>query len=159
MGDRQRLEDLKDILELLYEKLGVFEKELIIAANTSTKFELKQRIRREILPDIRRYEMEYWDLYPSETITISEEEATTQIIQVEHALESLENITHTEYPPGLISLLQEIKAKLEDLGKPASAKLKLTLPLIPAIASYELEMETEGAMFKAWESIKKLLRG
>lgn len=159
MGDRQRLADLEDILELLYEKLGVFEQELIIAANTPSKFELKQRIKREILPDLRRYEMEYWDLYPSETITISEEEATTQIIQVEQALESIENIAHAEYPPGLVSLLQEIQAKLENLSKPASAKLKVALPLIPAIASYELEMETEGAMFKAWKSIKKLVRG
>jgi hypothetical protein len=29
MSDRTRLNDLKDILELLYEKLGEFERELI----------------------------------------------------------------------------------------------------------------------------------
>ncbi len=40
--------------------------------------------------------------------------------------------------------------QLEDLDKSASAKLKIMLPLIPAIASYELEMDTEGLMYKTW---------
>ncbi len=77
MSDRVRLDDLKDILELLYEKLGEFEKDLIINANTPAKFELKQRIKREILPSIRKYETEYWELYPQEAIIISDEEAET----------------------------------------------------------------------------------
>lgn len=158
MSDSQRLADLKDILELLYEKLGMFERELIVTASTSAKFELKQRIRREILPDLRRYETEYWELYPSEAIIISEEEAQTQLVQVEQAVESIEHISPTEYPLGLIPLLQDIQAKLDDLGRPASAKLKVALPLIPAIAAYELEMETEGLMYKAWKSIKGLVR-
>jgi hypothetical protein len=53
MVNRTRLADLEGILELLYEKLGEFERELIINANTPAKFELKQRIKREILPDIQ----------------------------------------------------------------------------------------------------------
>jgi hypothetical protein len=36
--------------------------------------------------------------------------------------------------------------------------LKVVLPLIPMIASYELEIETEGLMYKTWESIKRLVR-
>ncbi|MDY7012515.1 MAG: hypothetical protein SVX43_02745 [Cyanobacteriota bacterium] len=158
MNDRQRLADLTDILELLYEKLGEFERELIINANTSTRFELKQKIKREILPDLRRYEAEYWELYPSEALVISEQEAETQLARVEQAVASIEQISPAEYPPELISLLQEIRAKLEDLDKAASAKLKVALPLIPAIASYELEMDTEGVMSKTWKSIKRLVR-
>ena len=159
MSDHQRLADLKDILELLYEKLGEFEKDLITTANSPAKFELRQRIKREILPDIRRYETEYWDLFPSEAIIFSEEEAETQLVQVEQAVESIRQVSHVEYPPGLVPLLQDIQAKLIDLDKPASAKLKVALPLIPAIASYELEMNTEGVMYKTWKSIKKLVRG
>jgi hypothetical protein len=64
MSDRARLNDLKDILELLYEKLGEFERELIISSSKPANFELKQRIKPEILPDIRKYEAEYWELYP-----------------------------------------------------------------------------------------------
>lgn len=158
MCDYQRLADLKNILELLYEKLSAFEQDLVISDSTSAKFCLKQKIKREILPDIRHYETEYWELYPYEAIIISEEEAETQLTQVKQAVASIERIPPAESPPELLPLLQEIRAKLEDLDKAASAKLKVALPLIPAIASYELEMDTEGVMYKTWKSIKRLVR-
>lgn len=157
MTDRDRLNDLKDILDLLYEKLGAFEKDLIISANTPAKFELKQRIKREILPDIRKYETEYWELYPPEAIVISDEEAETQLVKVEEAVTSIEQIPSSNYPSELISLLQEIRDKLDE-DKAASAKLKVVIPLIPAIASYELEMETEGLMYRTWKTIKGMVR-
>jgi hypothetical protein len=157
MVNRTRLADLEDILELNYEKLGVFERELVINSNTSAKFELKQRIKRDILPDIRRYEAEYWELCPQEAIVISDEEAAVQLVKVEQAIQSIERISLTFYPPELIPLLQDIRAELEEQNKPASAKFKLVLPLIPAIASYELEMETEGIMYKTWKAIKGMV--
>lgn len=158
MSDRARLNDLKDILELLYEKLGEFEKELTFNAYLPTKFDLKQRIKREILPDIRKYETEYWEIYPQEAIVISDEEAETQLVKVEEAVTSIEQIPSSTYPSELISLLQEIRDKLDEPDKVASAKLKVVIPLIPAIASYELEMETEGLMYKAWKAIKGAVR-
>jgi hypothetical protein len=154
----ERLTDLKDILDLLYEKLGEFQKALIIRDSDSAKYELKQRIKREILPEIREREQEYWEIYPSDAIIISEEEATTQLVQVKQAVEAIECIPHSEYPPQLFSLLQDIQAKLNDLDKSASAKLKVALPLIPMIASYELEMDTQGIMNKTWKSIKRLVK-
>ena len=158
MSDRQRLADLEDILEILYEQLGEFEQELIISSSKPAKFELKQRIKREILPNIRRYEAEYWELYPKEAIIISDEEAASQLVKVEQAVESIDRISLTFYPRELIPLLQDIRAELEEQNKAASAKLKVVLPLIPMIASYELEIETEGLMYKTWESIKRLVR-
>jgi hypothetical protein len=158
MSDRQRLADLEDILEILYEQLGEFEQELIISSSKPAKFELKQRIKREILPNIRRYEAEYWEIYPKEAIIISDEEAASQLVKVEQAVESIDRISLTFYPPELIPLLQDIRAELEEQNKAASAKLKVVLPLIPMIASYELEIETEGLMYKTWESIKRLVR-
>ena len=158
MSDRQRLANLEEHLELLYEKLGEFEKELIITSSTPAKFELKQRIKREILPSLRRYEAEYWELYPREAFVISDEQAETQLVQVEQAVKSIECTPPAEYPPQLLPLLQDIRAKLEDLDKTASAKLKVVIPLIPAIASYELEMDTEGMMYKTWKAIQGLMR-
>ena len=158
MSDRQRLAYLEDNLEILYEKLGEFEQELIISSSQPAKFELKQRIKREILPNIRRYEAEYWELYPKEAIIISDEEAASQLVKVEQAVESIDRISLTFYHRELIPLLQDIRAELEEQNKAASAKLKVVLPLIPMIASYELEIETEGLMYKTWESIKRLVR-
>ncbi|MCE2696589.1 MAG: hypothetical protein LW859_23875 [Anabaena sp. 49633_E8] len=158
MSDRQRLVDLKELLDLLYEKLGEFQKELIVNSHTPAKFELKQRIKREILSSIRQYEAEYWDIYPKEAIVISDEEATTQLVHLEQAVESIERVSSSEYPSQLIPLLQDIRTKLNDLDKTASAKLKVTLPLIPAIASYELEMDTERLMYRTWKAIQRLVR-
>ncbi|WP_375493759.1 hypothetical protein [uncultured Nostoc sp.] len=45
MRDHARLNDIKDILELLYEKLREFEQELIITSNKPANFELKQQIK------------------------------------------------------------------------------------------------------------------
>jgi hypothetical protein len=157
MSDRARLSDLKEILDLLYEKLGEFQKALVLRDSDSAKFELKQRIKREILPDIRRYEREYWEIFSTETIVISEDEAVVQLVKVEQAVEFIERIPNSEYPPELLLLLQEIRAKLDDLDRSASAKLKVSLPLIPMIASYELEMDTEGVMYKTWKSIARFL--
>lgn len=158
MNDQQRLTDIKYILELLYTKLSIFERELIVSGSISVKFELQQKIKTEILPNIRTYEKEYWDLYPLNTIVISERDAEANLFQVEQALKSLDHISSTKYPSGLVPLLEEMQAQLNDLHKPFSAKLKIALPLIPAIAAYELEMETEGLMYRAWKSIKELVR-
>ena len=130
---------------------------MIISDSESTNFELRQRIKREILPDIRKYETEYWELYPQEAIIISDEEAKTQLVKVEEAVASIEQISSSTYPLELIALLQEIRDKLDE-DKAASAKLKVVIPLIPAMASYELEMETEGLMYQAWKKLKGLVR-
>lgn len=155
--NRQRLADLEDLLELQYEKLGEFEKDLALNASTPAKFELKQRIKREVLPDIRRYEQEYWELYPMEDFVIPEDEAASQLVQVGQAVTSLEQGSFAEYPSEMFTLLQEIRARLDGLERSASAKLKFAIPLIPAIASYELEMDTEGLMYKAWRKLKRVM--
>ncbi|BDA67192.1 hypothetical protein CAL7716_013580 [Calothrix sp. PCC 7716] len=157
MNDHARLNDIKEILEILYGKLGYFQKELAFSSSQSANFELKQRIKREILPDIRKYETEYWELYPQEAIIISDAEAETQLVKVEQAVVSIEKISSDSYSSELISLLHDIRDKLDEQDKTASAKLKLVLPLIPAIASYELEMETEGLLSKVLKTIRSKL--
>jgi branched-chain amino acid transport system substrate-binding protein len=158
MSDRARLDDLKDILELLYEKLGAFEKARISSNSKRAKSKFKEIIKYEILPEIRTYEKEYWEFDPQEEIVISDEEATSQLEEVEQAVESIKQIPSSTYPPKLISLLEEIRDKLCEPDEPASAKLKVVLPLIPAIASYELEMETEGLMYGVWQAIREKVR-
>jgi hypothetical protein len=156
INDHARLADLKEILGLLYEQLGAFQRDLVIRDSAAARFELEQRIKREILPAIRRYEQEYWEIFSTEPIVVSEEEAVVQLVKVEQAVESIERrIPNSEYPPELLLLLQEIRSKLDDLDRSASAKLKVSLPLIPMIASYELEMDTEGVMYKTWKSIAR----
>jgi Sulfatase-modifying factor enzyme 1 len=93
MVDRSRLTDLESLLDLLYEKLGVFEQEIILSTSVAVQFELKQRIKREIMPSIRRYEAEYWELYPQDEIVIPEEAATSQLVKVERAVNAIELVS------------------------------------------------------------------
>ncbi len=157
-SDLTRLHELQDILELLYEKLKSYERELLISSSPSAKFELRKRIEDEILPDIRRYEAEYWQLYPQEAIVITDEEAENQLAQIEPAIKSIENIPSSSYPAELIPLLQNVRASLEDSEKTTSDKLKVVLPIIPMIDSYELEIDTEVPIYKVWERIKEMFR-
>ena len=156
--DHQRLADLEKTIEILYDRLGYFEKELaIIPPGSDKKFEIQQRIKTEVLPDIRRHEKEYWELYPMQEVVIPEDQAASQLVQVEQAVTSLEQGSFAEYPPEMFALLQEIRASLDGLERSASAKLKVAIPLIPAIASYELEMDTEGVMSKTWKPLRGLI--
>ena len=98
MSDRQRLTDLKELLDLLDEKLGLYQKELLINHDTDVQFKIKQRIKRGVTPQMRQYEREYWELYPQEAIIISDEEAKTQLVKVEQAVESIQQIPSAEYP-------------------------------------------------------------
>ncbi len=120
-------------------------------------FELKQRIKLEIIPSIRKYEAEYWTLYPQEEIILSDEEAEKELIEVEQALTSIKQIPLNNHPSQFISLLQEIREKLDE-NKTASGKLKVVIPLLPAIVCYELEIEPEGLMYQTWEKIKAIVR-
>ena len=159
MYNHQRLADLEDIIKRHYDRLGNWQKELaIIPPGSEKKFEIQQRIKRELLPEISGYEKEYWELYPMEEVVIPEDEAASQLVQVEQAVTSLEQGSFAEYPPEMFALLQEIRASLDGLERSASAKLKVAIPLIPAIASYELEMDTEGVMYKTWKPLRGLIR-
>lgn len=161
MNNNQRFNVVVKHLKTLNERLDMFEDEINITNSVPQKFELQKKIDQEILPRICRYEAEYWALYPQkdmEAIIISDDEAKPKLLQIEQAVESIEHIPNTEYPDELLLLLQDIRAKLDDLDKSAAAKLKVALPLIPAIASYELEMDTEGVMYKIWEGVLNLLR-
>ncbi len=157
----QRLNDLEEILEIYYERLGAFQKDLAFNASENAKFELRQRIKREILPDISKYEVEYGQILAEgtqEAFLVSDTEAETALVQVSQAVGRIESTQIENYPDELRRLLMEIREILDDPGKAAAAKLKVALPVIPLIASYELEMDTEAFMVKAWRGIKSLLR-
>lgn len=93
-----------------------------------------------------------------EAFVISDVEAENAIVRVEQAVEHLENIQTDSYPQELTSLLK-LREMLNEPGKTAQAKLKVALPVIPLIASYELEMDTEAFLVNVWRGIKSLVRG
>ncbi len=156
----QRLEQLEKQLGILYEKRGEFEEELLITANANQRFELKQRLKREVLPNLRSTEKEYAELLVkvAEPDQLTETESQALIEDVQQAVVSHEHAHSGDKSEDLQQLLTEIRAKLDEPDKAAAAKLKVVLPLIPLIASYELELDTESFLTQVWQRVKSAVQ-
>jgi hypothetical protein len=156
----QQITQLEEQLELLYAKRHAFETDITISASADAKFELRQRLKREVLPSLRRTEQEYAQLLAGavELAQLPESEAVAVVEDVRGALALHERSAFGERSEELCRLLTDLKAKLDEPGKAAAAKLKVVLPIIPLIASYELELDTESFVTQVWQRIKGLCR-
>jgi uncharacterized protein (UPF0147 family) len=159
--DRQRLSDLERLLELDYEKLSSFEEQLTITSNAPAKFEIRTLIRSEVLPNLRKHEHEYAELLAinARTERMSETEASALVDQTLKATEAIDNRVPENVRSEVNKLAAQLRQELEKPGVAASAKLKVSLPIIPLIASYELEVETGGLMVRAWRGVKGFFAG
>jgi len=157
----QRISALERLLEIEYEKLSEFQRELAITASAPAKFELRQRLKLEVLPDIRKHEAEYAGLLADsvDVASIPPEQAERTTVELVHAVQHVESLPDPNQPEEITRLLVDIRKKLDDPGKVAAAKLKVTLPIIPLIASYEMEMDTEGVLVSVWRQIRSLFGG
>ncbi len=160
MDVRKRLADLEEILEVRYETLGEAEKDLAMTTDTFEVTRIKQRLRKRVLPEIRKYEVEYWELLAQEarSCTVAEDNAGNAIVEVVREVQLIESKSNADYPDEVIRLLEEIRNKLNDPGNPAAAKAKLALSLIPGILAYEVELDTETALRKAFQPVRQLFK-
>jgi len=156
--NRQRISALEELLEIEYEKLNDFQKDLAITASAAAKFELRQLLKRDVLPDIRKHEVEYAELLADSTdlASVPAEQAEATTAELAHAVEHVQSLPDPNRPEEITRLLADIRRKLDDPGKVAAAKLKVALPIIPMIVSYEMEMDTGAALVNVWRRIKSL---
>ncbi len=156
----QRIKHLEDQLEILYDMRHAFERDLLISTSTGQKFELRQRLKRDVLPNLRSTEKEYAELLAKvvEPDQLTETESLALIEDVQEAVVSHERANSGAKSEELLQLLTEIRAKLDEPGKAAAAKLKVALPLIPLIASYELELDTEAFLTQVWQRVRSAVR-
>jgi hypothetical protein len=158
MTPSPRLAEIEKELELKYETLNSAKKRLAMTDDIFAKTAIQQRIREEVLPEIRQCEAEYWNLLAQEagSCMVEEVDARNAIVEVVGEVEQIENQPATNYPDELMQLLREIRDKLNEPGTPAAAKAKLALPLIPGILAYEVELDTENTLRKVWAPIKRV---
>lgn len=150
-------DDLSEIILKLMENADArgWESELIFAA-------------REANPDnpklsafVRVYEREYWQQLALQANSYQPEEvaASNAIVEVQaQVIEVIDSQSQVNYPDELRQLLLEIRDKLNQPGELAAAKAKLALPLIPGIVSYEVELDTENALRRVFQPIKRLFK-
>lgn len=156
----KRLKNLDEILHLQYEKLFEFEKEVIITSSIAHKFELKKRINNEIIPSIKIYENEYADLLQQLLARedIVEIENTNYILEeLENAINGLHN-TYKDTNAEIKTYLTKIKSIVESKERDTKTKLKLILPIIPLICSFEIELDTNKTIINLWKKIKSFLK-
>jgi hypothetical protein len=155
----RRLKELEELLDLQYDKSHEFEKEISLSDGAS-RITLKQRFKREVTPQLRALEQEYAEMLVAGVPTdhISEGEADALVSDLSKATDTILQSAPPSAPQEMVRLLGEIKAKLSEPKGSASAKLKISLPLIPAICSYEMEVETAGLMKKVWRRARDFFK-
>jgi hypothetical protein len=155
----RRLRELEELLDIEYEKSHEFEKEISLSDGAS-KITLKQRFKRDVTPRLRALEKEYAEVLVAgvPTAQIPEAEADVLIAELSAATYSISEAITPDAPKEIVRLLGEIKDKLAEPKETASAKLKVSLPLIPTIVSYEMEIETAGLMKKVWRKSRDLFK-
>lgn len=152
---KQRLADLEDLLELDYEKLAEHKQELSVTASPNVRNEVKQRIKRDIMPRIRQNEANYWSLLRqfASGIEIAEAEAETAITTI---VQDVEIIQAKPMPDEVLQKLQEILDKLNEPGTAAAAKAKFAVNVIPGVLAYEFELDTENTLRQVFHPLKQL---
>jgi hypothetical protein len=158
MPPSQRLADLEELIETNYQKLAKFQSRLDRTASVREEFDIEGDIPK-IRKAIRSYEAEYWNLLAQEAriYEVEENEANRAIVEVQaqvlQVIESQPNLNDE-----LMQKLQVILGKLNESETPVAAKAMLALPLIPGILSYEVELDTENLLRRAFDPIKNLCK-
>ena len=156
-----RMAQLEDLLDIEYEKLHEYDRAISLAAGLDQKIALRQQIKRELAPRLQQLELEYGELLASgvSAETISESDANGLLTDLTIAAAKAEGTIQGKAPAEMLKLLNEIRAKLKEPGKSATAKLKISLPIVPMIARYELELDTESFMTQAWQKVRDFFKG
>lgn len=155
----KRFEQLEELLDIEYDKLHEFRKEISLSTGNE-KILLKQRLKREIIPNLRELEKEYAGLLAAgvSVEAIPEAEAQVLVAEVVEAVAEIEQNKQADTPQQMLQLLTQIRDQLGKQDKSASAKLKVSLPIIPLISSYEMEMDTEGVLTAVWNKTRDLFK-
>ena len=148
-----RLSTIQDLLTDLYEQLAGQEKAKV-RVEDAQKVRIQQQIR-DSWAEIRKYESEY-------VLTLSQqvkrqdlpesiaEVVTGEIVDVVEILAPLEKRDEVK------QRLDEILMELRKPDSPASAKLKVAIPIIPNVVSYELEGDTESVVRRLFPTFVKV---
>ena len=151
-----RLTAIQETLTDLYEQLAGQEKAWRLAEDAE-KTRLKQKIR-EKWQEIREYEGKYTQTLAQQVKHQELPEAVAQTITVE-LVDELEVLAPLAQRDEVKALLQQILAALQKPATPAAAKLKVAIPIIPNLVSYEMEGDTETVVRRLFPTFTKVYQG
>jgi F0F1-type ATP synthase gamma subunit len=158
-----RLGDVQGRLERLYKLLKGLER-----AKDGAEAAEKDRIQLKIedqWSEITLVEQEYFQRLVQQVKRQDVPEGVAEVVVAE-LVDEVELIQPRVKDDAIQVLLLQILAELQKPGTPASAKLKVAIPIIPNVVSYEIEGDTETVIrrlfptfVKAYEGIRSLSNG
>ncbi len=155
-NDATRISRLEEQISAWEEKLHEFELELVRAEGADARYSIKQKIKRDINPELRSLNQKYADLLRESAADypITEKEAKGIVDEVIEAIERCQK--NTTLNTNIQQELQKIRSAMNSQTT-ASAKLKVSLPIIPVLANYEIELDTGKFISGIWTKIRGLL--
>jgi hypothetical protein len=81
--------------------------------------------------------------------------AETVVGELVDEIENLPQVQNNE----LKALLQQILVELKKPEAPAAAKLKVAIPIVPGVVTYELEGDTKGILQRLFPTLVKAYQG
>jgi hypothetical protein len=151
-----RLSHLQNLIQGYYEQLEGKENTLLtIAGEERTR--IKQQIRdlKKEIAEVEREYWVYWGVKGGTQLEISDAEAEVINAEIVAEVQMLAFDPSVQQHQELVKLLNDIKAELNKPA-PAAGKLKVTIPILPEILSYEMELDTEGLLRRIFPMFAKL---
>jgi F0F1-type ATP synthase gamma subunit len=155
-----RLADIQERLARLYKLLKGLER-----AKDEAEAAEKPRVQLKIdaqWDEITPLEREYAQRLAQQVKRQDVPEPIAEVVVAE-LVDEIELIQTTVKDDSTQKLLMQILTELQKPGTPASAKLKVAIPIIPNVVSYEFEGDTETVVrrlfptfVKAYEGIKSI---
>ncbi len=158
--DSLRLRHLEEQLREYYEQVHEYELEIARAAGGDQRIKLRRQLKTEITPKLRQLEQEYARLLAAgaQLESLPEEDARGLVAEVRAGVAKTDAAKAGDASGEMLRLLGELREQLDKPDKSAAAKLKVMLPIIPLLASYELEMDTEGVLTAVWRKAREFFK-
>ena len=153
-GKARKIKQLEERIYSLEDTLHNFEMELDNAYHHAQKSSLKKDIKEKQDQLTDKYQQYRSLILGLDEDVFSEGEAEPIIAELIEVVDNEPENLSDEIKGQLELIRQEIK----DQSKSATAKLKFALPIVPGLASYELELDTENFLGEVWGKVRGLLK-
>lgn len=157
--EAERIKHLYDLLGTHHQRLALVEQERAKASPGEARAAMQLQIS-DIWDEIRGYEGELAELLSraANEDEVPTSEATAALIELQAQVARLRNAQKPDWPAEVLAKLDDLETKLNEPSKAAAAKLKVSLPIVPTLISYEMELDTEATLGQVWRRITGLFR-
>ncbi len=153
-----RIAKLYEVLDIEHEKLGSLDKDLALSSPGIARATIRVQIK-DAWSDIRERETEVGELL-AEHVELSANDSKTAGQACDELLGHVERIktAKDDWHREVLAKLSELEDILNQPKQAAAAKLKVSLPIVPLLVSYDLELDSESTVVQVWHKITGMFR-